>query len=246
VANGGELVEPRVIRAVYRDNRRYAVTPKILRRTISADTAATLTTIMEGVVADTHGTANAAKIPGYTIAGKTGTAAKLVNGHYSTSDYNASFVGFLPSRKPVVAIIVVTDSPHAGPYTGGIVSAPVFKRIAEATLQYLGVPPDLDPEPPVLAARQDGGALTALPAPPPPVVNLVNDAAPGTLPDLRGMSAREAMQKLARMGVTPRMTGDGFVVAQDPAAGSPIDAVSFCHLTLDRSPARLVARALPQ
>ena len=164
VANGGELVEPRVIRAVYRDNRRYAVTPKILRRTISADTAATLTTIMEGVVADAHGTANAARIPGYTIAGKTGTAAKLVNGHYSTSDYNASFVGFIPSRKPVVAIIVVTDSPHAGPYTGGIVSAPVFKRIAEATLQYLGVPPDLDPEPPVLAARQDAGALTALPS----------------------------------------------------------------------------------
>ena len=119
VANGGELVEPRVIRAVYRDNRRYAVTPKILRRTISADTAATLTTIMEGVVADAHGTANAARIPGYTIAGKTGTAAKLVNGHYSTSDYNASFVGFIPSRNPVVAIIVVTDSPHAGPYTGG-------------------------------------------------------------------------------------------------------------------------------
>src|SRR6185369_15207021 len=108
VANGGQLVEPRVIRAVYRDNRRYAVVPKIVRRTISADTAATLTTIMEGVVADEHGTARAAKIDGYTIAGKTGTAAKLVKGlvkaHYSTSDYNASFVGFLPSRNPVVTI----------------------------------------------------------------------------------------------------------------------------------------------
>jgi cell division protein FtsI/penicillin-binding protein 2 len=86
VANGGELVEPRLIRAVYRDNRRYAVTPKIVRRTISADTAATLTTIMEGVVGDAHGTATRARIPGYTIAGKTGTAAKLVNGRYSTSD----------------------------------------------------------------------------------------------------------------------------------------------------------------
>ncbi len=166
VANGGELIEPRVIRAVYRDNRRYAVTPKIVRRTISADTAATLTTIMEGVVADQHGTANAARVPGYTIAGKTGTAAKLVNGHYSTSDYNASFVGFMPSRNPAVAIIVVTDSPHAGPTTGGLVSAPVFKRIAEATLQYLGVPRTVDPEPPVLAARQDAGARRRSPRPP--------------------------------------------------------------------------------
>src|SRR4029079_9383568 len=137
VANGGELVEPRVIRAVYRDDRRYAVAPKVLRRTISADTAATLTGIMEGVVGDAHGTAKAARIPGYTIAGKTGTAAKLVNGHYSTAEYNASFVGFVPSRNPVVATIVVTDSPRTYPNTGGYVSAPVFKRIGEANLQDL-------------------------------------------------------------------------------------------------------------
>ena len=90
-----------MIRAIYRDNRRYAVQPKVVRRTISADTAATLTTIMEGVVGDKHGTATRAQIPGYTIAGKTGTAAKLIGGRYSTSDYNASFVGFVPSRDPV-------------------------------------------------------------------------------------------------------------------------------------------------
>ena len=112
IANGGELVEPRIVGAVYRDSRRYPVTPKVVRRAISADTAATLTTIMEGVVE--RGTAKAAQIPGYTVAGKTGTAHKLVDGRYSKSDYNASFVGFIPSRNPAVAIIVVTDSPHAG------------------------------------------------------------------------------------------------------------------------------------
>ena len=84
VANGGLLVEPRVIRAIYRDNRRYVVQPKIVRRTTSADTAALLTGIMEGVVEE--GTAKAAQIPGYTIAGKTGTASKLFNGHYSHGD----------------------------------------------------------------------------------------------------------------------------------------------------------------
>src|SRR5215510_6989545 len=63
VANGGELIEPRVVRAVYRDNRRYAVEPKVIRRTISADTAATLTSIMEGVVGNPRGTATRAQIP---------------------------------------------------------------------------------------------------------------------------------------------------------------------------------------
>ena len=143
VANGGEMIEPRVVRAVYHDNRRYAVQPKVVRRTVTPETVATLTEIMEGVV--DRGTARTAQIPGYTVAGKTGTAAKLVNGHYSTTDYNCSFVGFIPSRNPELAIIVVTDSPHAGLNTGGPVSGPVFKRIAEAALQYLGIGPTINP-----------------------------------------------------------------------------------------------------
>ncbi len=153
VANGGEYVEPRVLRAIYQDGRRYAVQPKIVRRAVSANTAAAMTSIMEGVVE--RGTATRAQIPGYTIAGKTGTSAKLINGHYSTSDWNASFVGFLPSRDPKVAIIVVTDSPHTQGHTGGVVSAPVWRRIAEATLQYFGVGPTLNPSPPVLVARRE-------------------------------------------------------------------------------------------
>jgi membrane peptidoglycan carboxypeptidase len=229
VANNGELVEPRVIRAVYRDNRRYAVEPKVVRRTVSADTAATMTAIMEGVVGDAHGTAKAARIPGYTIAGKTGTAAKLVNGRYSTSDYNASFVGFIPSRNPAVAIIVVTDSPRTYPNTGGYVSAPVFKRIAEATLQYLGIPRSVDPEPPILVARNNGDLPAGVPMTAVPMVSLVADGPPGTLPDLRGLSAREAAQKLAKLGLTARMSGDGFVVSQDPPPGTPLESASASY-----------------
>ncbi len=244
VANGGEMIEPRVIRAVYRDNRRFAVQPKIIRRTISADTAATLTGIMEGVVA--RGTARLAQMPGFTIAGKTGTAAKLVNGRYSTSDYNASFVGFVPSRNPAIAIIVVTDSPHGGPTTGGPVSGPVFKRIAEATLRYMGIGPTINPPSPVLVARHDdaaahlatssGGASEA-------VVSLVADGPPGTVPDLRGMSAREAVRKLVKLGMNPRVVGDGFVVSQEPPAGAPIDGDAVCRLVLQRWPSRQVVTA---
>ena len=233
VANGGEYVEPRVIRAIYQNGRRYAVQPKIVRRTISPDTAAAMTSIMEGVVE--RGTATRAQIPGYTIAGKTGTSAKLINGHYSASDWNASFVGFLPSRDPKVAIIVVTDSPHTQGHTGGVVSAPVWRRIAEATLQYLGVGPTLNPSPPVLVAR-DGTTRVGEDEPPAasPVLTLVNGQTPDTVPDLLGMSAREAVQKLVKLGLKPRLSGDGVVVAQEPAAGTALESAHVCRLILER------------
>ena len=242
VANGGEYVEPRVVRAVYRDGRRYVVQPKVVRRSVTAETASTLVGIMEQVVE--RGTATAAQIPGYAIAGKTGTAAKLVNGRYSHSDYNASFVGFVPSQNPVVAIIVVTDSPHAGPTTGGIVSAPVFKKIAEATLQYLGVAPTVNAVPPVMVARQkDGGSLpTAVAHMGPPAVSLVADDPAGTVPDLRGLSAREAVRRLVKLGLTARVSGDGAVVSQTPQPGSPIGEGEICDLVLDRG-SRLLASA---
>jgi cell division protein FtsI (penicillin-binding protein 3) len=243
VANGGQYIEPRVLRAVYRDNRRFAVQPKIVRRTISADTAAAMTGIMEGVVE--RGTARAAQIPGYTIAGKTGTAAKLVNGRYSASDWNASFVGFVPSRNPALAIIVVTDSPHTKGHTGGVVSAPVFKRIAEESLRYLGIGPTINPPTPVLVARRD--APEHMPTSgrdaQEPVVSFVADGPPGTVPDLRGMSAREALRKLVKIGMNARVSGDGFVVSQEPAPGSPIDGDGVCRLVLERWPGRHVGTA---
>jgi cell division protein FtsI (penicillin-binding protein 3) len=243
VANLGELVEPRVIRAVYHGNRRYGVQPKIVRRTVSSDTAAVLTGIMESVVE--RGTARAARIPGYTIAGKTGTATKLVNGYYSKSDYNASFVGFLPSNNPAVAIIVVIDSPHAGPYTGGSISAPIFRRIAESTLRYLGIGPTLGPAPPVIVARRDesSGMQTAAPETVGPVVSFVADGPPMTVPDLSGMSARDAMRKLVTIGLTARISGDGVVVSQDPPAGAPLEAGGVSRVTLERSPARHLSSA---
>jgi cell division protein FtsI/penicillin-binding protein 2 len=244
VANGGELIQPRVVRAVYQDNRRYAVQQKLVRRVVSAETAATLTSIMEGVVE--RGTAKLAQIQGYTIAGKTGTAAKLVNGRYSAVSHNASFVGFVPSRNPVAAIIVVVDSPHGtNSYYGGTVSAPIFRRIAEATLRYLGVGPTIDPEPPVLIARR--AEISGVPGAPAaevresvesPVVNLVADGPPGTMPDLVGMSAREALHRVVKLGLIARVTGDGFVVTQEPPAGAPLDAGAVCRVTLERAPRR--------
>jgi cell division protein FtsI (penicillin-binding protein 3) len=243
VANGGEYVEPRVVRAFYRDNRRFAVQPKLVRRTISADTAAALTAIMEQVVE--RGTAKLAQLPGYTIAGKTGTANKLINGRYSSETY-ASFIGFLPSQYPAVTIIVVLESPRGkNGHFGGPVSAPIFKRIAEATLRYLGIGPSINPEAPVLVARRDdpNHAPADGPAEPEPIVSLVADAAPGSIPDLTGMSAREAVRTLVKLGLSAHISGDGFVVSQSPEAGAPIDGDGVCRLVLERQPSHHAATA---
>ena len=236
VANGGSLMEPRVVRAFIKDGRRAMVSPKVLRKTVSPATLAELRTMMEGVVE--RGTAKSAQIEGYTIAGKTGTASKLVNGHYSRSEYNASFVGFVPSRQPALTIIVVIDSPHGRGYTGGVVAAPIFKRIAEASLRQLGVAPTINALPPVLAARSETVAEPVVQRPLDDdkgvVTAAIPPAQPGVMPDLRGQSAREALRTLARIGSSARLSGRGVVVEQSPAAGEPLGTGEVGVLKLGR------------
>ena len=248
IANGGNLFEPRVVRAVVRDGKRTIVPHKVVRRTISVTTAAELTHMMEEVVK--RGTAMRAAIPGYIVAGKTGTAQKLVGGRYSHSDFNASFVGFVPSTKPVFAIVVVIDSPHGKSYFGGAVAAPVFQRIADAALRHAGVPATLNAPPPVLVAerQQSPAQPTAGPVNALPIVPLrgPSSAAGSAFPDLRGLSAREALRTLVQMGLTVRLQGAGVVVDQQPEPGAPIDRVSSATLWLERqTPVRLASGMQP-
>jgi membrane peptidoglycan carboxypeptidase len=209
----------------------------VLRRTVSERTAAQLTAIMEAVVE--RGTAKAAQIDGYTIAGKTGTAHKVINGAYSPSEYNASFVGFVPSRKPALTIIVVIDSPHGKGYMGGAVAAPIFRRVAEASLRHLGIAPTVNPTPPVLVAAETADVDAAGPQGNIRRVNLPATpelARDGLMPDLHGMSARDANRALTRIGMTGSLSGDGFVLEQSPAAGTVLVPGSVCALTLGRQP----------
>ncbi|HXG56720.1 MAG TPA: penicillin-binding protein [Vicinamibacterales bacterium] len=248
VANGGNLIEPRVVRAFIRNGRREPVAAKSLRRTVSPATAATMTQIMEAVV--DRGTATAAKINGYTIAGKTGTSAKLVNGRYSKSEYNTSFVGFIPSRKPALTIIVVIDSPH-GRVTayGGTVAAPVFQRIADAALRHMGIGPTINPAPPVMIARRENGDEPAQPVPvgASQVGDRVRATVPeGSMPDLRGLGAREAVKSLMRIGLNARVSGDGFVIEQSPEPGAPLMRGDDALLKLARRMPALAAGGTQQ
>ncbi len=235
IANGGTLYEPRVVRATIKDGQRIEVPHKALRRTVSERTTSQMTAIMEAVVEE--GTGKSARIAGYTVAGKTGTAHKVVNGAYSPSEYNASFVGFVPSRQPALAVVVVIDSPHGKGYFGGAVAAPIFKRVAEASLRHLGIAPTVNGAPPVLVSAASGDNESGGPK----VVRAnfdltLEQARAGLMPDLRGLSARDANRALTLIGMTGRLAGDGFVVEQSPAAGSALVRGNTCLLTLGRQP----------
>ena len=233
IANGGTLFEPHVVRAIVKGGLRTIVEPKAVRRAILPETAATLTEIMEKVVLD--GTAKAAQLVSYNVAGKTGTADKLINGRYSPYQQNVSFVGFVPSRRPALTVVVMVDSPRVGGDTGGAIAAPIFKRIADASLRHLGVTPTINPAPPVIVARNQETPVTpAASTGAPNVVAMPASMTETGLPDLRGMSAREALRELARLGLTARMEGIGVVVDQNPAAGSPLEAGATCTLVLNR------------
>jgi cell division protein FtsI (penicillin-binding protein 3) len=233
IANGGILYEPHVVRATVKGGVRTVVEPKAVRRAILPATAATLTEIMEKVVIE--GTAKNARLVSYDVAGKTGTADKLVNGRYSPYQQNVSFVGFVPSRQPVLTVIVMIDSPRAGGDTGGAIAAPIFKRIADASLRQLGITPSINPVPPVIVARNQHTPVTPTAAVVTPnVVAMPANMTETGLPDLRGMSAREAVRELARLGLTARMEGIGVVVDQNPVPGSPLEPGATCTLVLNR------------
>ncbi len=140
VANGGWLMRPYVVSEVRDSSGQLMaqVTPQVRRRPITAETAQMLGTILEGAV--TAGTGSKATVAGYRVAGKTGTAQKIdpETGAYSSSLSVASFTGYVPAEDPRLTIVVIIDEPQ-GDAWGGVVAAPVFRRIAEQALPYLGV-----------------------------------------------------------------------------------------------------------
>jgi cell division protein FtsI/penicillin-binding protein 2 len=138
IANGGILRPPHVIRAV--DGRQQPL-PRG-HRIISSATAASLRHMLEGVLAP-GGTASEVSIPGYQLAGKTGTASKIdpLTHEYSKSAYVASFIGFAPAADPRLLTAVVVDEPQSGSIFGGTVAAPAFGQMMSFALSYLGIPP---------------------------------------------------------------------------------------------------------
>jgi cell division protein FtsI/penicillin-binding protein 2 len=136
IANGGMLRRPQLIEKVGGES----VGEPPGHRVINSEVAAEIREMLEGVLAP-GGTASEVSVPGYTLAGKTGTAQVAENGTYSETKFVASFIGFAPAQNPRLLAAVIVDQPQGDIY-GGSVAAPAFGDIAEFALPYLGVPPE--------------------------------------------------------------------------------------------------------
>jgi cell division protein FtsI (penicillin-binding protein 3)/stage V sporulation protein D (sporulation-specific penicillin-binding protein) len=161
IANGGKLVTPRIVKSITTADGKTVTqfSPQIVRQVISPKTAEQLTTALRGVVSD-RGTAAAAAVPGFTIAGKTGTAQKVdPHGGYEHGKYVVSFIGFLPAEHPeFVGLVVLDNAKTSKPELnyGGLVAGPIFSRIAEKAARYL----DLEPHPELTKPAAARVALT--------------------------------------------------------------------------------------
>jgi cell division protein FtsI (penicillin-binding protein 3) len=255
IANGGMLYRPHVIAELRRGDQvlpaEGPLTPVEPRRVIRAETAATLRRLMEGVVL--HGTGPLAHLDGWTAAGKTGSAQKIdpSTGRYSPTHFIASFTGFAPISDPAVTILVSLDSP-VGLHEGGMVAAPVFKRVAEQVLPYLDVPRDVPVGPRFTQVSyksrdvSDSAALedfaptdfsglpdqppaeSAAPNPkqrksePPSVTAAVDEGGDIEVPDFSGKTMRAVTEACLRLGLDPVLVGSSLATNQTPAAGAKV------------------------
>ena len=148
IANKGDLMQPFLVESVRDEKGKilYRGGSRLVRRVVSPATADRMKTILCSVT-EPEGTGSAARIPGFSIAGKTGTAQKydFRRGRYTTKEHVASFIAFLPAKDPALVLLVAVDEPTTSPY-GGVVAAPVFRKIAIQATRLLGLEPDT-PEP---------------------------------------------------------------------------------------------------
>jgi cell division protein FtsI (penicillin-binding protein 3) len=234
VANGGRLVRPYVVEAV--GSRSVRPHPREEQPILSRATNRTLLRLLEAVVEE--GTGQAAVVGGYRVAGKTGTAQKVVSGGYAADLHVASFAGFVPSRRPRIVGVVVIDEPR-GRFHGGEVAAPVFSAILNQVLPLLGVAPEERALPERLptttlasVARSESAVARSVADDNDPVAARTV-AVEGVLPSFAGLSARQALQLATDLGVGVEFLGSGFVSEQVPLAGAPIETVSDVVLRLE-------------
>jgi len=207
VANGGYLMQPRLVRAVVAASGHTVEKrgPVMVRQVISSATAAEIMDMMRRTVES--GTGTTAAIPGYSVAGKTGTAQVPGVGGYEPNVYVSSFLGFAPAVHPAFGMLVMVYEPKGDNYYGAEVAAPVFQQLGAKILHYLDVPYDLP--------------LPATPLPAPATSRAAAGSAP-VLPALTGYPVSSARQILFQMGLNVDVSGAGTVVTgQQPAAGSP-------------------------
>jgi penicillin-binding protein 2B len=226
VANGGKLMQPHIVKSISNPatGKKEVNEPKVIRQVISEETSRKVSEYLEQVVSDqVIGTGNKAYIPGYRIAGKTGTAQKVIGKGYSEDKYVVSFIGYAPVDKPKIVLLVIVDEPQIERAGGGSVAAPIFKKIMEQSLLRLGIQKDLpstiDSSASVSASPEKAVEVTA------------------KIPDVTGMTVTEARKQLKQRSFPVGVLGSGSKVLQQlPKAGSVLPSSQQIYLLTDAKP----------
>jgi cell division protein FtsI (penicillin-binding protein 3) len=243
IANGGTLMRPYLVSKVVDPDGVVLLEngPTEVRRVLSAPTARTLISMLEGVVSQKEGsTAPRARMDAYQVAGKTGTAQKVDPLTHAYSEKRiVSFAGMVPAEDPRLVILVVVDEPTVavnGGHDGGSIAAPAFKEIASFALPYLGVPPSHPVSPAVAVAEKPHKPE---PVAEEPIVDAITEQ-PGegevVVPNVGGKVGREAVAKLLSVALEPRLLGSGRVVSQTPPAGARVEKGAQIVLELAAQP----------
>lgn len=241
IANGGYLVTPRLVHQLYSFEGEFLrELPRVEKKKVmEKSTAETLAAMMSAVATD-EGTAPKAAIPGFIVAGKTGTAQKPVAGRgYRSGKYISSFVGFVRDVKPKYVVFIMVDEPRY-PFYGGEAAGPVFRRVMTAALAREGISPDPD----LINSLQLGKkeeergedkvrSVAAAPTPPPPT-ELAKADDYWLMPDLNGLTAREVMDLFSGKELQLQIKGSGLVKTQRPQSGSLLKQGDTISVRLDR------------
>ncbi len=251
MANRGRLLEPILIRRVTDSSGAtlMASAPKVRRRVVSARVARLVGEMMTSVT-EGEGTGVEAAVPGFRVAGKTATAQKIdpATGRYKDGSYVASFIGFVPAQRPRLVVSVVIDEPSAGTHAGGVVAGPVFRRVAEMALRYLGVRPKgtksmkladvaehAKGEDPAEVAYQVIKGVEPTPAARDKKVQAraIKRGGKVRIPDIAGYPVRAAVKTVFSLGLMPNVEGSGSLARTDPPFGTMVPSGSTLTLVFE-------------
>jgi len=233
IANKGILMKPYVVEKITNEKGQViqSFQPEVVRKVISEETAKKVTALLK-TTTEKGGTGEGAVPAGYEVAGKTGTAQKVDSllGGYSEDRYTSGFMGFAPDEEPKMVLLIVIDEPQGNNY-GGVVAAPIFKAIMEKALPYLNVLPKGTM---IVKNELDSAPKKELQGIPPlnEEVRVGKGAETVVMPDLTGLSMRNALSCIEGRGLIIKVSGNGKVIEQVPRPGTVIEKGDICFLKL--------------
>ena len=227
IANGGTLKKPLLVKKI---KNPYTGEEKVfqsqtIRKVLNEKTASSVSLMLTNVTESSHGTGVLAKVPGYLVAGKTGTAQKvdLENKGYKKGEYISSFIGFIPAHKPQFVIYIMLDGAKNNFYASQL-TAPLFAEVASYIVRQAGLSPSILKKENILSERFPAEDLSHRFFKAEPIKNKLQIANSNSMimPDLKGLSLKESLQELRKYDLKLKVKGSGYLIESQPVQGESL------------------------